>query len=128
MSSQTDLDISRQIRRLMVRHWIDLGRLSIRSTGGRVLLCGTFKRIDGVNDPLTTPIVEGIFRDIRQAKNVRFVGAHLENWTNAGGMWRPVEGTESNDDKSSAKSPPPQTGGNTRSYTLRQASDEGPGA
>ena len=92
MKTQTDIEIVRNIRRVMVRHWIDLGRLSVRSQAGRVTVSGILLRIGGVHEPLTTPIVEAMFRQIKRIRNVSYVSVNLENWTNKGGMWRAVEG------------------------------------
>jgi hypothetical protein len=92
MNAQTDLDVARGVRRIMVKHWIDLGRLSIRSTGGRVSMYGLLQRISGMREPLTGPLVDEMFREMRRVGGVRFISAHLDNWTDQGGMWRPVEG------------------------------------
>jgi hypothetical protein len=36
MMEMIDLDINRGVRRVLVKHWIDLGRISVRTTRGRV--------------------------------------------------------------------------------------------
>ena len=87
MLQRTDLDINRHVRRILVKHWIDLGRISIRTTRGSVLVYGLLQRIAGSREPLTTPLVESIFMDIKRIKGVRMVRAHLENWSNEGGRW-----------------------------------------
>jgi hypothetical protein len=87
MSTPNDLEVARDARRIMVKHWIDLGRLAIRSSGGRLSVYGTLQRISGVADPLTPAIVESMFRDIAHIRGVRFLTPHLENWSNQGGLW-----------------------------------------
>jgi len=117
MKSQADLQIARHIRRVMVRHWIDLGRMSIRSQGGRIMIYGMLQRIAGVNEALTTPIVEAIFQQIKKIKGVRSTSIHLDNWTNKGGMWRPVEDAgEAQDSKPRTKMP--TAGKDSKSFTM----------
>lgn len=91
MSHQTDLEVNRNIRRIFVRHWIDLGRLSIRTYQGRLSIRGYLQRIGGKDEELTTPIVEAMFAEIKRITSVQQVTAELENWTNDAGRWIPLE-------------------------------------
>ena len=91
MTVQSDLDINRAVRRVMVKHWVDLGRISIRSSQGRVLIRGRLLRIPGRDDPLTTPIVEAMFTDVARLRGVSAVQVHLENWIKDSGRWKPFE-------------------------------------
>ena len=90
MTTQIDLDINRGVRRIFIKHWIDLGRVSIRSAGGVVLVYGTLQRVPG-RDALMSATVQAMFDDIRLIRNVKRVRPHLENWSNDGGLWKPVE-------------------------------------
>lgn len=101
MPGQSDLQLNRSIRRILVRHWVDLGRLSIRSTNGMVLVYGRLQRIAG-REALTPPTVEAIFYDIRRLKDTRRIKPHLENWSNEGGLWRPVEDDKDSPDRDTA--------------------------
>ena len=89
--SQADLDINRQIRRVFVRHWIDLGKLSARSINGRITIRGSLDRIHGNNEQLTSSIVESIFQELKRIRNARLATVDLHNWTEEGGAWRTVE-------------------------------------
>ena len=91
MKEISDLDINRGIRRILVKHWVDLGRISVRTTQGRIRIHGFLQRIPGRNEALTIPIVERIFYDISRVNGVRKVYTTLENWIAEGGRWRPVE-------------------------------------
>lgn len=91
MTVQSDLEVNRSIRKVFVRHWIDLGRLSIRSSVGRVSIYGSLQRIPGIRDELSPSIVEAIFNEIKRIQDVRLVALEIENWTNDSGMWRPTE-------------------------------------
>jgi hypothetical protein len=93
--SQADLDINRCVRTVLVKHWIDLGRLSVRSNDGKLYIRGSLQRIAGVNEELTSPIVDAMFADIKRIKNVRQVYPALENWSNDTGSWSPIGGAKS---------------------------------
>ncbi|MDD4869079.1 MAG: hypothetical protein PHR77_00865 [Kiritimatiellae bacterium] len=88
--SHADLDINRGIRTVLVKHWIDLGRLSVRSSDGKVWIRGALLRIAGVNEELSAPIVDAMFAEIKRIKNVRQVYPALENWNNDSGSWVPA--------------------------------------
>lgn len=90
--SQVDLDINRFVRSILVKHWIDLGRLSVRSTDGKLYIRGALRRISGVNEELTSPIVDAMFAEIKRIKNVRQIYPALENWTNDSGSWTELGG------------------------------------
>ncbi len=92
MTAGIELEVNRNIRRILVRHWIDLGRLSIRSSAaGRVSIYGSLQRIPGTKDRLAPPIVESIFNEIKRVRGVRMVIMDLKNWTSEAGRWRPSE-------------------------------------
>jgi hypothetical protein len=118
MSRQIDLAINRNIRKILVRHWIDLGRLSIRTTMGKVFVRGSLQRISGSREDLTSPIVEAIFHDMKRTRDVRIVSADLENWTNEGGKWRPSK----EDRKKHIASR--HIGSRSRTYTLDKKTEE----
>jgi len=90
MDRQQDLKINRQIRAALVRHWIDLGKLSIRSVMGKVKLHGSLNRIYGKKEDLTPAVVETMFLDIKRIRGVHSVIADVDNWTDAGGKWQPL--------------------------------------
>lgn len=94
--SQADLEINRDIRKVLVRHWIDLGKLSFRSSNGRVWVRGSLQRIAGVQEELTPTLVEAIFGDAKKIRGVVTISTELENWVVTAGRWRSL-------DKSKAK-------------------------
>jgi hypothetical protein len=88
VNTNTDLDINRAVRRLLVKHWVDLGRVSVRTSKGRVIIYGNLRRVEGQRGPLTTPIVDALFYEISRIREVKNVKGRLENWINEGGRWR----------------------------------------
>ena len=91
MTLSAELEINRAVRRILVKHWIDLGRVSVHTTRGRVAVYGLLQHIEGRMDPLTGPVLDAMFYEIRRIPGVVIVRGHLDNWTNDGGRWRPLE-------------------------------------
>jgi|GEM_PF-2678117 len=88
--SQADLDINRSVRSIFVKHWIDLGRLSVRSSDGKLWVRGELTRIAGVNEELTPQVVDTMFEEIKRNRNVKQAFFVLENWNNDSGAWHEV--------------------------------------
>ena len=95
-NSRNDLDINRAVRRLLVKHWVDLGRVSVRTSKGKVIIFGNLRRIEGQRGPLTTPIVDALFYEISRIREVKSVRGRLENWINEGGRWREHDRQDTN--------------------------------
>ena len=113
--AQADLEINRNVRRVLVRHWLDLGRIFIRSTNGHVSLRGSLSRIHGMNDPINSATVDTIFTEIKRVRNVKNISPDLDNWFCERGAWK----EKGEHPKDSAPSKPAQgSGGGTRSYII----------
>ena len=87
---QADLEINRKARKVFVKHWIDLGNISLRSINGSLTIRGTLMKIFGQNEELSSPVVESIFNDINRIQGVSRLRTEIDNWTNAAGLWQPV--------------------------------------
>ena len=87
MNVPSDLDINRHIRKVLVKHWIDLGRLSIRTTRGKVAIHGFLDRIAGSQERLSTSLVDAMFNEIERINGVERTTIELANWTNTEGKW-----------------------------------------
>jgi hypothetical protein len=86
-------EMYRQIRVILVRHLIDIGRLSIQMSASSVRLHGSLVRLPGVTSPLTPEMVGTIMSEIGRVDGVRRVISEFDNWTQAHGMgaWHLVE-------------------------------------
>jgi hypothetical protein len=86
-------EMYRQIRVILVRHLIDIGRLSIHLSASSVHLHGSLARLPGVTSPLTPEMVGMIMSEIGRVEGIRRVVTEFDNWTQALGMgaWRLVE-------------------------------------
>lgn len=85
----SDLDTNREIRRILVKHWIDLGRVAVRTAHNRVTIYGTLQHLPGTRDELRPEIVKTIFDDIKKIDGVMRVTAKLDNWSQDGTLWKP---------------------------------------
>lgn len=89
-ASPSKFEINRKVRGILVKHWIDLGRLSIRSSTNAVFIHGSLVKLTGQSDKLTSPILENLFQEINRVPGVRRVDVNFDNWTRDGsrGLWR----------------------------------------
>jgi hypothetical protein len=90
MKKLSDLEINCAVRKVLVRHWIDLGRISVRTSAGVITLSGALDKLPNVDAPLTSASVEEMFVEIRRVSSVRRVQPVLSNWTESDGMWKPI--------------------------------------
>ena len=91
MNQSNDLDINRHIRKTLVKHSVDLGRLSIRTTKGKISIHGHLDRISGTQEKLTAALVKTMFDEIERISGVERLTVELVNWTNSDGSWMPLE-------------------------------------
>ena len=76
-----DLQINRAIRQVLVRHWIDLGRLTLATRNGSVLLAGAMNRLSGSREgELGDPEASAIVAEIRSLPGVRRLTLTLAGW------------------------------------------------
>jgi hypothetical protein len=91
MNPPNDLDINRHIRKTFVKHWIDLGKLSIRTTKGKIAIHGYLDRIAGSQERLSSSVVDAMFDEIERINGVERLIIELSNWVNSEGRWQPIE-------------------------------------
>jgi len=85
--AQQDLKNNQSIRKVLVRHWVDLGRIHVFSAAGRVTIRGTLQLLRGVKHELDSQMVENIFREVHHIKDIKRVNVELENWAFIEGAW-----------------------------------------
>lgn len=79
-SRLTDMDINVAVRRVLVRHWIDLGRISVRTTRGVVWLSGSLLRIKNAGSELGNEEMLSIFQEMKNVHGVRRLHPQVLNW------------------------------------------------
>ena len=85
-------EMYRAARAVLVRHYIDLGRVVLQISNRRILLRGSLVRLTSVETPLTEDLVSTIFNELSRIKNVMQVDGELDNWSQTGrsNNWIPV--------------------------------------
>lgn len=104
-----DLQVNQGVRRVLVRHWIDLGRIIIRSVQGVVSVRGAMNRIVG-QPPLAPKDLQTIADELNRVQQVKRVSIELNNWACEAGSWTPV----------AAPTPTGGGGDSQRTYRLTQ--------
>lgn len=87
MNRLSDIEINCAVRRVLVRHWIDLGRMSLRTTQGVVWLSGALTKLPKVTSELTPATITEMINDIRRTSSVRRVQCSFSNWVEHCGGW-----------------------------------------
>jgi hypothetical protein len=88
MSKPSDIEINCAVRRVLVRHWIDIGKISLRTTQGVVWLSGTLCKLPRVSTELTSKMIVEILGEIRRSPAVRRVHPEFNNWAEREGGWQ----------------------------------------
>lgn len=90
-TSVSDLDVNREVRKVFVRHRVNLGWLSIRSCRGTVLIHGELQLLPGTASDLTPLTVGVIFQELKRCRGVHRTTIDLQNWLydSNGDVWRP---------------------------------------
>jgi len=88
------MEIYRQVRVVLVRHLIDIGRLSIQISMQHIRFHGSLCRLPDVTATLTPEIIQSIFSELGRIRGIRRVDSNFDNWRQvegAGATWVPVE-------------------------------------
>ena len=88
------MEIYRQVRVVLVRHMIDIGRLFIQISMSRVVLHGSLCRLPGSSAELTPTIIRTIFSEMGMIRGVRRVQGEFDNWRaldDFGAAWAPIQ-------------------------------------
>lgn len=86
-----DLEVNRSLRKVFVRHWIDIGRLFVSVSRGNVLVSGVLQMLPGTEEALTSAMLVIIFRELRSCNGVVGITTAVDNWEQISidGLWRP---------------------------------------
>lgn len=79
MDRVDDLKINSQVRKVLVRHSIDLAKISLRTTRGVVHLSGELRRLPNAAGRLDAGLILIILAEIRRVQNVRRVTTDLKS-------------------------------------------------
>ncbi|OVE76218.1 hypothetical protein BVX97_02175 [bacterium E08(2017)] len=98
--AQADLEINRRTRSVLVRHYIDLGHLSLRSINGTVTIRGALMRIFGNQEEITPTLIDAMYKEIKRIPGIKRIHFYLDNWTNTTGSWVKTGSDKQNLEKS----------------------------
>ena len=73
-------EIVREIRVVLVRHFIDMGRLTISISLRGIHVHGHLARLPGLPNPLTAGVVSSIIDELERIRHVKKVFAEFDNW------------------------------------------------
>ena len=76
---KADLDINCRVRRVLIRHWIDLNKLTVRTSRCVVSLNGSLLRVPHVAPDVDTATPAAIFEEIKRLPDVRRLQLNLDN-------------------------------------------------
>jgi hypothetical protein len=76
---KVDLDINCRVRRVLVRHWIDLGKVTVRTARGVVSLSGSLLRLPHTAPEADATSPDNIFAEIKRIPDVRRLSLSLDN-------------------------------------------------
>lgn len=98
------LAINRKVRRILVGHFIDLGRLAFTVYPDRILFRGSLVRMEGAPGELTPDLVRTVFDSILSAvSSVNRVSTQFDNWVQRGPRdWEPLSRRHGQDTKRKA--------------------------
>ena len=90
-TSISDLEVNREVRKLFVRHRINLGWISICSCRGTVFVHGELQLLPGAEGNLNPITVGAIFQEMKRCRGVNRTTIELHNWIydSSGDAWRP---------------------------------------
>ncbi len=90
LSPSERCEIVREIRVVLVRHFIDLGRLVINVSIRGAQIRGTLVKLPGSSQRLTPAVVGVILEELHRIKSVKKIMVDFDNWTQDGtfGPWR----------------------------------------
>ncbi|MBN1674307.1 MAG: hypothetical protein JXR37_24885 [Kiritimatiellae bacterium] len=90
MKPLSDIQINSYVRKVLVRHWIDLGLISMRTARGHVTLHGSLLKLPNSPGKLVPASLDAIVREIKKIPCVHKVSIQLDNWQLVNGVWTPV--------------------------------------
>ena len=76
---KADLEINCRVRRVLIRHWIDLGKISVRTSRFVVSLNGSLMRLPHVAPDADSATPAVIFEEIKRIPDVKRLQLNLDN-------------------------------------------------
>jgi hypothetical protein len=89
----TDFRINAAVRRVFVRHWLDLRCIDYQTVNCVVTIRGRFKKLKEAvkdkqkGDAVETTAMVAIEQELSKIPNVKRINMNVMGWTKLGGKW-----------------------------------------
>ena len=83
----SSIDITKSIRQILVKNWLDMGKIRIQVAGKTVIIRGRLTKSRD-DDPVTGQYIEGLETALRGVKGVKNFRWNLDDWVHERGAWR----------------------------------------
>lgn len=83
-------DVMQAVRRVLIKNWLDMGKIRLQVAGSTVILRGVIRKSRG-EEPVNGLFLEQVEQQIRATKGVKQLRMHLEDWVFDRGEWRRKE-------------------------------------
>jgi hypothetical protein len=88
MADASDTEITAAVRKVLVKHWVDVSRIRIRVTRGVLILTGTIDKIYGAEGgPVDRSFLSSLDQGLQAVKGLRRIRYQFGNWAKDGGEW-----------------------------------------
>ncbi len=87
----SSLDITKAVRKVLVKNWLDLGKVRIQVAGKTVIIRGRLTKSRD-DDPVDGMFIEGLETALRGIKGVKLFRWNLNDWVHDRGQWRVKKG------------------------------------
>jgi hypothetical protein len=89
LSATERAELYRKSRSVLVRHWIDLGRLSVHLSTSTLHLSGDLLKLPSSGAELSGQAVWDLMDELRRITVGLRIDANLNNWQETSGNWMP---------------------------------------
>jgi hypothetical protein len=81
-------DVTQAVRRVLVKNWLDMGKIRIQVAGGTVIVRGRLMRARG-EDQVNELFIEQLEQQLRGTKGLKQLRFSLDDWEHDRGRWVP---------------------------------------
>jgi len=81
-----NVDLTKAVRTLLIKNWLDVGKIRLQVAGGNVLIRGRIAK-SRAEEPVTGLFIEHLEQAIRSTKGVKNLRWILEDWEFDRGKW-----------------------------------------
>ncbi len=80
-------DLTSAVRRVLVKNWLDMGKIRIQVAGSTVIIRGRIVK-SRADEPVSGMVIEDLDTQVRATKGVKNLRWALEDWAHDRGKWK----------------------------------------